>query len=156
MVPRRTHRGGACPTGESRAKAAIASRMEARAQSRATGRADAMALPPNAVPNSGSPPVKQRSPPCQWSSGPICSADCPPGCNQANLSARALRGKAMVASNRMTARLWLISHIGSSRIFKAPVLAAATLLLSWRREHWGVGLHPQRRCLDSAGRQAGR
>jgi hypothetical protein len=36
----------------------------------------------------------------------------------------------MVASNRVTARLWQISHIGSSRIFKASVLAAATLLLS--------------------------
>jgi hypothetical protein len=36
----------------------------------------------------------------------------------------------MVASNPVTARLWLISHIGSSRIFKASVLAAATLLLS--------------------------
>jgi len=30
----------------------------------------------------------------------------------------------------LTARLWLISHIGSSRIFKASVLAAVTLLLS--------------------------
>jgi hypothetical protein len=36
----------------------------------------------------------------------------------------------MVASNRVTARLWLISHIGLSRIFKASFLAAATLLLS--------------------------
>jgi streptogramin lyase len=36
----------------------------------------------------------------------------------------------MVASNRVTARLWLISHIGSSRIFKASFLAVATLLLS--------------------------
>jgi hypothetical protein len=35
----------------------------------------------------------------------------------------------MVASNRVTARLWLISH-RSSRIFKASFLAAATLLLS--------------------------
>jgi hypothetical protein len=38
----------------------------------------------------------------------------------------------MVASNPVTARLWLISHIGSWRIFKASVLAAATLLLSWQ------------------------
>src|ERR1700719_3550661 len=38
----------------------------------------------------------------------------------------------MIASNRVTARLWLISHIGSSRIFKASVLAAATLLLSFQ------------------------
>jgi hypothetical protein len=30
----------------------------------------------------------------------------------------------------LTARLWLISHIGSSRIFKASVLAAAALLFS--------------------------
>jgi streptogramin lyase len=36
----------------------------------------------------------------------------------------------MVASNRVTARLWLISQIGSSRIFKAFVSAAATLLFS--------------------------
>jgi hypothetical protein len=35
----------------------------------------------------------------------------------------------MVASNRVT-RLWLISHTGSSKIFKASFLAAATLLLS--------------------------
>jgi hypothetical protein len=39
----------------------------------------------------------------------------------------------MIASDPGTARLWLISHIiGSSRIFKASVLAAATLLLSWQ------------------------
>jgi hypothetical protein len=36
----------------------------------------------------------------------------------------------MVASNAVTARLWLISHIGLSRIFKASVVAVATLLLS--------------------------
>jgi hypothetical protein len=36
----------------------------------------------------------------------------------------------MVASNRVTARLWLISHIGATRISKASVLAVATLLLS--------------------------
>jgi hypothetical protein len=36
----------------------------------------------------------------------------------------------MIASNRVTVRLWLISHIESSRIFKASVLAAATLLVS--------------------------
>jgi Protein of unknown function (DUF3489) len=36
----------------------------------------------------------------------------------------------MVASNRVTARLWLISQIGSLRIFKASLLAAATLFLS--------------------------
>jgi hypothetical protein len=36
----------------------------------------------------------------------------------------------MVASNPVTARLWLISHIGLSRIFKASALAAATVLLS--------------------------
>jgi hypothetical protein len=36
----------------------------------------------------------------------------------------------MVASNRVTARLRLISHIGLSRIFKASVLVAAALLFS--------------------------
>jgi hypothetical protein len=36
----------------------------------------------------------------------------------------------MVASNLVTARLWLISHIGLARIFKASVLAAAALLLA--------------------------
>jgi hypothetical protein len=36
----------------------------------------------------------------------------------------------MVASDRVTTPLWLISHIGLSRIFKASFLAAATLLVS--------------------------
>jgi FG-GAP repeat len=36
----------------------------------------------------------------------------------------------MVAPNRVTTPLWLISHIGLSRIFKASFLAAATLLVS--------------------------
>src|ERR1700688_1773772 len=36
----------------------------------------------------------------------------------------------MVASNRVTAGLWPISHIRSSTIFKASLVAVATLLLS--------------------------
>jgi putative ABC transport system substrate-binding protein len=44
MVPRRLRGAvGACHAGEARAKAAIARRIAARAQSRATGQADAMA-----------------------------------------------------------------------------------------------------------------
>src|ERR1700722_16394951 len=44
MVPRRLRvAAGACHAGEARAKAAIASRMAARSQSRAAGQADAMA-----------------------------------------------------------------------------------------------------------------
>src|SRR5450432_116459 len=39
-----THRGSACHAGEARAKAAIASRMAARAQSWAAGQADAIAI----------------------------------------------------------------------------------------------------------------
>jgi hypothetical protein len=41
MVPRR---GSGCHAGDARAKAAIASRIAARAQSWATGQADAMAI----------------------------------------------------------------------------------------------------------------